>query len=389
MEFVIWRSDGTVLTRSEGQSTDQYVTSAAPAIQTVAPQVTKRKGMIEALMRGPHGTRILVLRTLRHDLDSLHRFGFQIAGIASMTLLVGIVGGWWISGRLVQPIRKIADTASQISAANLHQRIETRRLDQELIQLAAVLNQTFERLEQSFGRLTQFTADASHELRTPLAVIQSQIELALSQPRSTESYQQTLATCLSSSERMRSLIDGLLLLARTDANHSELRLERLDLRRVAEDAVAQLHDKAVSADVDLHCSTPEEAVMVSGDSRFLGQVPANLIDNAIQHTPAGGTVMVEVRADGNVALLSVSDTGCGIAEEHLPHLFDRFYRVDVGRSRHHGGSGLGLAICKSLVEAHSGTISCESTVAKGCTFVVRLPLLNRSMATNLEDVNEE
>ena len=190
---------------------------------------------------------------------------------------------------MVQPIQMISETAAQISAANLNRRIDTSRLDQELVQLASVLNGTFERLETSFDRLTQFTADASHELRTPLAVIQSQMELALSQSRSVEWYQQTLETCLQSSERMRSLVDGLLLLARTDSDHAELRRQTIDLRSVVEDAVAQLQDS------------------------------------------------------------------------------------------------LGLSICKSLVESHNGSISCDSIVGEGSTFVVRLPLSDSSTDQALEN----
>ena len=286
---------------------------------------------------------------------------------------------------MVQPIQMISETAAQISAASLDRRIDTSRLDQELVQLASVLNGTFERLETSFDRLTQFTADASHELRTPLAVIQSQMELALSQPRSVESYQQTLETCLQSSERMRSLVDGLLLLARTDSDHAELRREIIDLRSVAEDAVAQLQDKAVSAGIDLECAAPEMVVGVKADIRFLMQVPVNLIDNAIQHTPPGGKIFVEVRIEGTEAELAIRDSGCGIAAEHLPHLFERFYRVDTGRSRRHGGSGLGLSICKNLVESHGGSISCESIVGVGSTFLVRLPLAGGSMDHDLEN----
>lgn len=379
MEFVVWRPDGGVLTRSDGASVDNYANQPAPVVHGAAPQITRTRGLIEAFMRGPHGATILVVRPMENDMARLHQFGFQIAAMAVVTLLVGIVGGWAISGRMVQPIHMISETAAQISARHLDRRIETRHLDKELIQLASVLNGTFGRLEQSFGRLTQFTADASHELRTPLAVIQSQVELALSQERSSEWYQQTLATCLRSSERMRSLVDGLLLLARTDSDHLEIRSAPLDLRNVAEDAVAQLHDKAVSAGIDLECTTPETAIMVSGDSRFLSQVPVNLIDNAIQHTPPGGKILIDVRIEGRDAVLSVSDTGCGIATEHIPFLFERFYRVDAGRSRKHGGSGLGLAICRGLVEAHGGTISCASTVGQGSMFVVRLPLRSGAM----------
>lgn len=376
MEFAIWRHDGSVLARSDGAESNDLGDLQMPTGIGHPPQITRGDGFIEAAMLGPQEATIVVRRPLAHDMAKLHRFGFQIATMAGGTLVVGIVGGWWISGRMVQPIQMISETAAQISARNLDRRIETRHLDEELVQLGTVLNGTFERLENSFQRLTQFTADASHELRTPLAVIQSQTELALSQPRSAESYQQTLETCLKSAERMRSLVDGLLLLARTDSDYSELRKETIDLRSVAEDAVTQLQEKAISVGIELECAAPEMMVGVSADVRFLLQIPINLIDNAIQHTPSGGKISVEVRTEGRDALLSVRDSGCGINAEHLPHVFERFYRVDTGRSRQHGGSGLGLSICRSLVEAHGGSINCESNVGEGSMFVVRLPLVN-------------
>ena len=375
MEFVIWRPDRSILVRSDGAESDALQELQRPTGMGQQPQITRGNGFVEAAMLGPQEATILVRRSLTHDMAKLHRFGFQIAAMAVGTLAVGIAGGWWISGRIVQPIQMISETAAQISVANLSRRIETENLDQELVQLSTVLNGTFERLENSFQRLTQFTADASHELRTPLAVIQSQAELALSQPRSTEAYQQTLETCLKSAERMRSLVDGLLMLARTDSDHSELRKETIDLRNVVEDAVAQLQNKATSAGIHLECAAPETMVGVSADMRFLMQVPINLIDNAIQHTASGGKISVEVKTDDSDAVLSVHDSGCGISAEHLPHLFERFYRVDTGRSRQHGGSGLGLSICKSLVDAHGGTIQCSSTVEEGSVFVVRLPLV--------------
>ena len=238
MEFAIWRPDGSVLARSDGPESNDRPDLQMPTGIGHLPHVTQGPGFIEAAMLGPQEATILVRRPLAHDMAKLHRFGFQIATMAIGTLVVGIAGGWWISGRMVQPIQMISATAAQISATNLDRRIETRDLDQELVQLGIVLNGTFERLENSFQRLTQFTADASHELRTPLAVIQSQTELALSQPRSAESYQQTRETCLKSAERMRSLVDGLLLLARTDSNRSELRKETGYLRLGAENAAA-------------------------------------------------------------------------------------------------------------------------------------------------------
>jgi two-component system OmpR family sensor kinase len=373
MEFAVWRADGSVLTQSGGFPSNPTFFPQSSDIPGPAPIVNKVAGGVEVLKRGPMGAMIQVVRPIHHDMANLYRFGFQIAAMATVTLAVGLFGGWWISGRIVKPIAMISETAASISAKSLNQRIDSSLLDQELVQLSSVLNSTFSRLEQSFGRLTQFTADASHELRTPLTVIQSQIELALSQPRTSENYQQTLQVCLQSAERMRSLIDGLLLLARTDSERLELRPAQTDLRNVAEEAVAQLNEKAAAAGIDLECHTPEAATMVMGDPRFLLQVPANLIVNAIQHTASGGKISVQVRLDGNDAVLTVKDTGCGIAAEHIPHLFERFYRVDTGRSRKHGGSGLGLAICKSLAEAHHGSITCDSVIDAGSAFTFRLP----------------
>ena len=374
MEFAVWRADGTVLTQSEGFPATSALNPRSADIPGPAPRVNKVAGGVEVLKRGPMGAMIQVVRPIQHDMENLHRFGFQIAAMATVTLGVGLFGGWWISGRIVKPIALISETAASISANSLNRRIDSSRLDNELVQLSSVLNSTFSRLEQSFGRLTQFTADASHELRTPLTVIQSQIELALLQPRSPESYQQTLQVCLQSAERMSSLIDGLLLLARTDSERQELRPCPIDLRHIAEEAVAQLNEKATAAGIELECHTPEAMPPVMGDARFLLQVPANLIDNAIQHTGSGGRIVVDVRLDGTDAVLTVKDTGCGIAAEHIPHLFERFYRVDVARSRKHGGSGLGLAICKSLAAAHNGSITCDSVPGEGSTFTFRLPI---------------
>ncbi len=380
IEYVIWRSDKTVLAQYvEADSSLPNVPPSAPL--TMAPQVTRGPNGLQVVKSGPFGTTILVRRQMDHEVAGLHRFGMQIGAMAAGTVVLGVVGGRWMSGQMVRPIQQISQTASQVTVTHLDRRIELRDLDTELVPLARVLNDTFQRLEHSFQRLNQFTADASHELRTPLAVIQSQVELALSQPRTAESYQQTLETCLRSAERMSSLVDGLLLLARSDSERMNLKLTPTDLRLIAEDAVAQFQDKALSLQIELDCVTPEQEILVSADPTFLGQVPMNLIQNALQHTPEKGTVSVQITTDGNVARMSVSDSGCGIAADHLPLLFDRFYRIDKARSRRDGGSGLGLAICRSLVEAHGGTITCESTPGAGSKFIVTLPLAGQILVS--------
>ena len=384
VEFVVWRPDGSVLA-SEGQQLVSMVQGQIPNIgRNGGLRVQFAAGYVQATKRGPGGMVITTLRSTQQDFDELRRFGLQMAGIGFLLLTTGLLGGWWISGRMVRPIERISSTAAQISVSNLNARIDTQELDQELVQLGSVLNEAFERLQTSFERLTQFTADASHELRTPLAVIQSQIELTLSQERTAESYQQTLQTCLNSTHRLQSMVDGLLLLARADAERLDVAQQTFDLRTIAEDVCIQLQSKAIEAGVQLDCVTPEDPVIVSGDPSFLARVPFNLVDNAIQQTPANGSITIEVlleaaqaELDGPAALLKVTDTGCGIAVEHLAHLFDRFYRADVSRSRARGGSGLGLAICKSIVHAHAGSIWCESRLGSGAMFVVRLPLAEK------------
>ena len=385
VEFVIWRSDGSVLA-SDGEQLTSLIIDNQPTItgdRDAGPVVRFLRGHVQATKRGPHATVITTLRSTENDFANLRAFGLQMAGIGLLLLTTGILGGWWISGQIVKPIERISNTASRISASSLNARIETQDLDHELIQFGTLLNDTFGRLQHSFERLTQFTADASHELRTPLAVIQSQIELTLSQDRTHEVYQQTLHTCLNSAHRLQSMVDGLLLLARADAERLDIAQHTFDLRNVAEDVCVQLQSRAADAGIELDCATPENSVFVTGDPAFLARVPFNLVDNAIQHTPVDGKVKIEVKVDGNEAILTVTDNGAGIAAEHIPHLFERFYRIDVGRSRSRGGSGLGLAICKSLIEVHGGQITCESKLNKGATFTVRLPLAKTVIADSL------
>lgn len=350
------------------------VLSGQPRPAPGPPLEVRREAASVQVIRRAGALLILVDRPLTEDLAELHLFGASIGILGTAALVISLVGGRWVSARMVRPIAVIAEAAREISVTQLDRRIETQLLDRELIPLAAVLNSAFARLEQSFRRLSQFTADASHELRTPLAVIQSQAELALLQPRSPAEYRGALETCLKSANRMRSLTDSLLLLARSDSGRLPQPAENSDLRPIVEDAAAALQERFSAAGVELDCETPEQPLLISAAPGFLRQIPLNLLDNALQHTPSGGRVTVQLQETNGKALLIVTDTGCGIAAEHLPHIFDRFYRVDTARSRRTGGSGLGLAICRSLAEAHGGQIECESIPGKGTTITVQLPL---------------
>lgn len=286
---------------------------------------------------------------------------------------------------MVRPIARIARTAASISATNLSDRIDTRDIDSELIELADVLNAMFARLGAEFERQARFTADASHELRTPLAVLHANVELALARPRSEAEYQETLETCLQASGRMRVLIDGLLMLARADAGRLELNLATVDVRDLVQEAIDHHADQGERSQINLRCELPSEPVVVRADATFLVRVLANLLSNALRYTPAGGDVCISVRADAGQATISVTDTGCGIAESDQPHVFERFYRADQARSRDSGGYGLGLAISKSLVDAHGGTIQIMSQLGQGSTFVVSLPSLDEEQMAMARD----
>lgn len=329
-------------------------------------------GKREVLLRGPSDTLIVVGRDIRHHVDRLNTWLLQLILTGGGVLGLGLVGGWWLSRQTIRPIRQISETAGRINAANLSARIATEKMDDEVRSLALILNSMFSRLDQSFQQQSQFTADASHELRTPLAVLMSHCELALSRPRSIEDYKQTIATCQKAGSRMKMLVEDLLTLARADAGKLELHREETDLQLLIRDAVTQLKPLADERCIEIEITGG--STMCSVDARRVSQVIVNLMSNAIHYNKVNGKVSVGTSLDQSHAIITVEDTGVGIPSAALPHLFDRFYRVDEARSRQTGGSGLGLAICKSIIDAHGGEILVDSQLDIGSHFTLRLPL---------------
>lgn len=369
--FAVWRTNGTLLKALDRP--DGLPPPAPPELPlSPVPRLTQRGELREAALVGPSGTRILVGRSVAREQSELRAFAWRLAGIGAVVLAVGLAGGWFVSARILRPVAAISATASSISGTNLSERIDPAGVDRELAGLADVLNAMFDRLEAAFARQVRFTADVSHELRTPLAVIRSHAELALNRPRSGEEYRDALDTCLRSAGRMTELVEALLTLARADAGKLDLRHEPVELRELVAESVALFRPLAQGKDVSL--ATRLAPVEVPGDAGRLSQVVMNLLSNAVQYNRPGGEVRVALAAEADTAVLSVSDTGCGIPAEDRPHLFERFYRVDKARARASGGNGLGLSICQSIVEAHGGTVGCESVVGRGSTFWVRLPL---------------
>jgi signal transduction histidine kinase len=223
-------------------------------------------------------------------------------------------------------------------------------------------------------RVTQFTADASHDLRTPLAFIRASSELALRRPRSEAEYRETLGRILATSEETTQLIENLLTLARADAGAAVLHRRAGDLGRQVERAAEEAALVAAAKGIQFSRSVPAQEVMVEFDGNAMERVLRTLLENALKYTPAGSRVALRLETEGNLARIEVEDNGIGIAERDLPHIFERFYRADVARSRDPGGSGLGLAIARWIVEEHGGKIEAESMLGAGSVFRVILPL---------------
>lgn len=300
------------------------------------------------------------------------RFLFILLGLVPVALGGAGVGGWFLARRALAPVDAMVETARRISAEDLSRRIETASSNDELGRLASVLNDMLTRLECSFTAVRHFSADAAHELRTPLTILKGEIEVAL---RSTspepESYR-VLTSCLEEVDRLGTLVEDLLFLARADSGNLKLARTPLNLAEVIHDVTPALQALCEAAGLKFTVDAPS-AVWVQGNGPMLFRVVFNLGENASKYTPPGGTVTVTLAHDATTATLAVHDTGPGIAPEEQERIFDRFYRGDPARSR--GGTGLGLALVRSIVLAHHGQITVASAPEQGSCFRVTLPLV--------------
>ncbi|MES2921416.1 MAG: ATP-binding protein [Verrucomicrobiota bacterium] len=336
-------------------------------------QLTRTRGNFRELVHGgPRGFRVVVGKDISADRAALQQLGWQIAGSGALLWVLGLLGGWWLAGRAIQPIEAISQTASRIAGGKLSERIDIAGTDNELTRLSQVLNETFGRLAAGIERQREFTADASHELRTPLTVILSETSRGLKRERSADEYREIISNCSHAATRMRTLVESLLLLARQDGS-PEVRRETVDLSTIAADSIQLLQPLADQKGILLKSSF--QTARCHADPQALSIVAGNLISNAISHQAAGGEATVSVFSDDHRVVLEVADHGPGIAADHLPRLFDRFYRIDPARGPSSGHSGLGLAIVQAIVENHQGTVEVASIPGDGATFRVSLPAL--------------
>jgi two-component system, OmpR family, sensor kinase len=372
--LVVWNADGRVEIASDRVPADLRPVQGLSVTRGARPFDQRSRGPYrEVIVRGPAAAQILVGRQTGREQNELTRLLWWLLGTGLGIVGLGLTWAWFLSHRILAPVEQISGIAERISASNLSERIDRSRIKSELGRLAEVLNQMFGRLQASFQRQARFTADASHELRTPTAVVLAQSELALAKDRSPEEYREALGACYRAAKRMESLVDGLLTLARSDAGKLDIRHEPVDLREVVATSAALLKPLADQRQIELLFEL--QTVQVTGDVERLGQVVANLLDNAIAYNRAGGQVRLHLTTEERHAVLTVSDSGIGIEERDLPRIFERFFRVDRARTGNApGGIGLGLAICQEIVHSHGGTIDVLSALGEGSTFTVRLPL---------------
>jgi heavy metal sensor kinase len=314
---------------------------------------------------------IVVGRLPNDILDVLGIFRMVMLNSSLLLVLLAGAGGLFLADRTLKPVERITDIARGIGESDLSRRIDIES-DDELGRLSQTLNGMIGRLEDAFTKQRQFVADASHELRTPLAVIQAESSLVLEKSRTEPEYRKALELVSQEVSFMSDIVGKLLLLARSDAGCEPMDYQNVNvtdiLTEVAQDIDVLAQEKGLTFDLG-----QMESLTVRGDRTKLKQLFLNILDNAVRYTPKGGMIAASlVRRDGK-AVASVVDSGIGIAPEHLPFIFDRFYRVDKARTYAEGGTGLGLAIASSIAKMHGGEIKVESQEGGGTTFTVVLP----------------
>jgi two-component system, OmpR family, sensor kinase len=378
--FVILRGDSTRMAASSNapdslsRPTQTRFDIPPMSFRTRVP-VKQEGSWREMWLDGPEGSQVIVGRSTTAEDGEMQRWLLTLGLLNLGVLAFSSLTAWWISRKVVSSLKRISQEASQLSLDKLDHQIDVGKADVELKGLVETLNNTYQQLAEAFQRQRQFTADASHELRTPLTIILGNLELALLNEKLDVADRESLDAAQRAAKRMKSLMEHLLMLARADARKLALQKERCDLAALVEECYELLEplgrDKNLTWHIDLN------SCFVDGDAKLLSQVMINLLSNAIHYNRTNGEIFASVHADGAMNVIKVRDTGVGIAEGSLPHLFERFFRQDAARSNSRdsklpSSQGLGLAIIKSIVAAHGGEVTVTSQVDVGTEFTVTL-----------------
>jgi two-component system heavy metal sensor histidine kinase CusS len=285
-----------------------------------------------------------------------------VIGVLLVGILVSVVTGILVAQRGMKPLADIASAAERITASQLHERIDAASWPRELALLTRAFDGMLDRLEDSFNRLSQFSADLAHELRTPLNNLRGEAEVALSRPREPHEYREILASSLEEYDRVSRMLESLLFLAKADSEQAMIALSPINVRTEIEKIIVFYEALAAEQDVRILC---EGDATTKADPDLFQRVIGNLLANALHHTPGGGTIIFSIDSSQQPGTaITCRDSGAGIAQEHLPKIFDRFYRINPSRVKTEG-AGLGLAIVKSIIGLHGGNITVQSIIGKG------------------------
>lgn len=319
------------------------------------------------------GSRFVVTAAMSLAKDEQFLAGYHrmLLSAVTLALVIAVGAGYLIARRGLQPVSWLAAIVNELEAGQLHRRIGDEAWPTELKPLATNFDRLLARLEESFARISRFSADIAHELRTPLHILRGEAEMALSKDRSNADYRACIESAADEYERLSQMVDGLLFLARSEQPDAQLAKRSLDIEQ---ETTAVFAFYQAMAD-ELGITLVNRCVgRVAADSALLRRALGNLVANALRHTPSGGCIVVDVRSAPSRGIeIVVSDTGHGIAPEDLPHVLDRFYRADGARPRHGPGAGLGLAIVRSIMQLHGGNVTIQSELDRGTTATLMFP----------------
>jgi heavy metal sensor kinase len=301
----------------------------------------------------------------------INDFTWKYFALVPLMLVISGLLGWFLAGRALEPVNSVADAAQRITHSNLDVQIQSRETGDELDRLIEAFNHMMTRLNHSFEQIRQFSTDVSHELRTPLTVVRGQLEVALFTAQTVEQYREAMADALEGVERLSNIVRALLMLSQAESGQLVLQKNEMDLSALVRDLVDQHQIPAEAEGVRLSADLPD-ACPLNADRIQIERLVSNLLGNAIKYTPAGGQVKVSLVPRFDTVKLIVEDTGVGISPSHLPHIFDRFYRVPSADPEK--GLGLGLSFVAWIAKAHGGAVTVESTLKEGTRFIVTLPV---------------
>ncbi|MGH2542672.1 MAG: sensor histidine kinase, partial [Ardenticatenaceae bacterium] len=377
-DFVVYllAPDGSTWDRLGSDDDAPLVTTPAAGYTTVASGDEPWRVYSQPVSIGGTDGWLQVVQELEPVEQTLRSLLAQMLFGVPVAIVLAGIGGFFLASRALRPMDRITRTAQAIHADDLRQRIGYTGPADEIGRLAATLDNMLARLQTAFERERRFTGDAAHELRTPLAALKGRIGVTLSQPRHPSAYVKTLQEMEQQVDRLVRLSNDLLFMARLDQGQPHAQSERIDLGDFLGAIIDQVRPLAEAKAIHLIERIPP-GIVIQGQMDLLIRLFLNLLDNAVKYTPVNGQVTVQAQKQAYHVRIEIRDTGPGIAASYLPHLFERFYRVEDDRSRHaqdngHRGAGLGLAIAHEIVRAHGGTLSVQSEEGEGTIFFVQL-----------------